>query len=339
MTTCSLLWILAFISLLFGFRGLLKNGFAHVWRKSEIETSVSIRHRIQDFQEKILCGIFPEDEDWKAIESLPAPWGPTTSAILYSLREKGASLTPSLRRLKELLLSQEEALKDGKAKAAAAVGQSVLILFILPALSALLYLLVPGLSDRSILWISVSGFAVILASVGVAWVMKCAECARFGGLKTSERVWVLDASLFLEKLASFIQAGHAPDVVWAEAHAALPTELATRWGAILWKAEDESSHALMESKTLRESILTLGNQARRTLQMSLYEGRPALEALETLIRAFQHEIHAFQERELQKLPIQTLKPLFITVAPGAFLLLGVSISIMVSEAFETGPAF
>jgi hypothetical protein len=67
-----------------------------------------------------------------------------------------------------------------------------------------------------------------------------------------------------------------------------------------------------------------GTSIRKVIQVSLMEGRPCTERVESALQALRQDISAQIERELSLLATRALKPLFCCVAPAllGFLAMG-----------------
>ena len=66
------------------------------------------------------------------------------------------------------------------------------------------------------------------------------------------------------------------------------------------------------------------------------EGRPCAERVEAALTSLAYEIKARVEAELTLLSARALKPLFVCVAPGTFLLLGSGIFLCFRHFAEGG---
>ncbi|MGZ3707838.1 MAG: hypothetical protein ACXWPM_03265, partial [Bdellovibrionota bacterium] len=63
------------------------------------------------------------------------------------------------------------------------------------------------------------------------------------------------------------------------------------------------------------SLAEAGRAIRKAVQVSLMEGRPCAERVESALQALRSEIQAWVDRELALLGTRSLKPLFLCVAP------------------------
>jgi hypothetical protein len=71
---------------------------------------------------------------------------------------------------------------------------------------------------------------------------------------------------------------------------------------------------------LELSLMEAGINLKKAIQISLVEGRPCSERVESAAQSLRQEVQAKIDTELSKLPARALKPLFIFVAPSALAL-------------------
>jgi hypothetical protein len=102
--------------------------------------------------------------------------------------------------------------------------------------------------------------------------------------------------------------------------------LALHWGYSVF--ETPKKPRLSASSSAASAILEAGSSMRKAIQVSLMEGRPCTERVESILLAFRQELRALIDRELGLLATRALKPLFIFVAPAIFGLLGAGVWLM-----------
>ena len=266
---------------------------------------------LHELQETLEAGLVPQAHRWKELERLPAPWGRLASQSLQELRAQGGALMPTLKRLRTLAEEHRSSLKEAGAKSAQALAQSMICAGLVPIFGSVLYILLPGVSDRPWVWISGCALAVLSGIIGALWLMTIAECARWGGLKTAQRSWILAAQCGGERFLSLVRSGIPGDLAWTRAAELLPTSLAVEWGHSVWAAPPEAETNRGPARMITE----VGSAVRKAVQVSLMEGRPCTERVESVLFAFREDVRAQVSRELSLVATRALKPLFFCVAP------------------------
>jgi hypothetical protein len=284
---------------------------------------------LQEIEETLGAGLVPGQERWAAMQALPVPWGALTFESLQELRAAGGALLPTLRRLRGFATEQDAALGEARSRSAQALAQAFVCAMLVPVFGSALYWLLPGLDTRPVAWFLACAFAVALAGAGSLWMLSIAERARWAGLPLTARPWVLAAHCAGERFLALVRSGNPADLAWTRACALLTGSsagLAVAWGASVWKpTQDEwasgtsrSRRACPAQRVLEEA----GSGLRKAVQVSLMEGRPCTERVEAALGRLRQELRSLVERELGLLGTRALKPLFVCVAPGLFLLLG-----------------
>jgi hypothetical protein len=164
-------------------------------------------------------------------------------------------------------------------------------------------------------------------------------------LKLENRSWILSAPCAGERFLAFVRAGTPPDLAWAKTCGILTSSgeksLSLKWGHSLWTSPEQSevSKAGM-ANPMEKTIINTGISIRRAIHLSLMEGRPCLERVETALQTQNQEIEVHIDKELSLLTTRALKPLFICVAPALFGLLGYGLwLVFVESAQESFYAF
>ena len=106
----------------------------------------------------------------------------------------------------------------------------------------------------------------------------------------------------------------------AQSNAAMES-LAERWGASVWKSAEPGPDQRHSSAAMR-ALEEAGASLRKAVQVSLMEGRPCADRVETALACLRQDLRSQVERELGLLGTRALKPLFLCVAPALFMLLG-----------------
>jgi hypothetical protein len=298
----------------------LNLGFGIQKQRLEIQR---VHHLLQEIEELLGSGMLPSKEHWERLQKLQPPWGTLAHDSLQELRSSGSAVLPTLRRLKDLATGQIRALADARARSSQAFAQALACTLLIPAFGGVLYWLLPGVSDSPWIWISLCVVSVLIAGMGALWLLSMAQEARWAGLPKASRTWILASQCAGERFLALVRAGTPADLAWARAIELLSSEapsLALLWGHSVWKSAPLDSDAV--SNPASRLFIETGESLRRAVQVSLMEGRPCAERVEAALMSLSHEIKARVEAELTLLSTRALKPLFLCVAPGIFLLLG-----------------
>lgn len=270
---------------------------------------------LREIEEALVAGSVPSAEKWDALSKLPEPWGSLVFQSLDELRKSGAALLPTMRRLRDLAQEHEAALLDAKARSAQALSQAVLCSMLVPGFGAILYMLLPGVDEHPYQWCIACGVAIAAASFGAALLLKFSSAARWAGLPVECRVWVISAQCAGERFLALVRSGTPADLSWSRAvemlHAQAPA-LAVQWGPSIWA---EAAKLPAPKAVAAGALIEFGHALKRTVQLSVMEGRPCGERVETALLGLRQEIRSLIDRELSILPTKALRPLFMFVAP------------------------
>jgi hypothetical protein len=254
---------------------------------------------------------------------LPGLWGPLIYQSLTELRSSGGALLPTLRRLRNLADEHQISLMDAKAKASQAMAQALVCSFLVPLFGTVLYFLLPGVSDHPYRWGTACLSSMVVALLGAAWLLHLSSNARWGGLLAQQRCWVLTSQCAGERFLALVRSGTPSDLAWTRACELLISEapsLAAQWGSSVWSQSEKIPLSLNASARV---LIETGGALKKAVQLSLMEGRPCTERVESALLALRQELRAQVDRELQLLGTRALKPLFICVAPSVMMLMGV----------------
>jgi hypothetical protein len=322
-------WTLCFISTFYGFRLLLADLPVRelIPGISKLRAQLrSVCFLLQEIEETLSAGLVPATQRWDALRALPSPWGALAYESLQELRSCGGALLPTLRRLRALAQDHDAALGEARARSSQALAQAVVCAMLVPAFGSALYFLLPALDQHRALWALGCAIALAMAGSGALWMMAMAENARWGGLPLDARPWVLASQCAGERFLSLVRSGNPADLAWTRACALLQEEapgLAARWGASVWGADSPAGLTQLKSAAgAMKALEEAGEGLRRAVQVSLMEGRPCTERVESALQALRQDLRSQIERELSLLSTRALKPLFICVAPALFMLLG-----------------
>lgn len=325
------LWALSFIFMFYSLQLILLDGGTWNWLSSawgirkEILILQKVIYLLHETQEILEAGMVPDADHWSEIRTLPDPWGGLIFSSLQELRAQGGSLLPTLKRFRSLAQEQQDTLKDARAKSGQALAQALICSFLVPVLGLILYKIMPGLDHSPWTWISACTLGFLLSAAAGIWLMKIAEEARWGGLAKSERAWVLSVLCAGERFLALVRSGVPPDLAWVQVCDFLQKnapEVLVRWGCSLWENIPESQ---FQKKRLAQALLSLGSSMKKGIQVSLMEGRPCLERVETILYSLRQEIRSAIQHELSVLGVRVLKPLFLCVAPALLGLLATAL--------------
>jgi hypothetical protein len=290
--------------------------------------------RLQEVEEALSAGLVPEAERWKALEELQAPWGALIGECVTELRSSGGSLVPTLRRLRMLAQDHQATLARARGKVSQSLGQAGACLLLVPAFGASLYCLLPGLDEHPIQWSLACGGSFTIASLGALWMLAMASAARWGGLRGENRRAILVAYCGGERFLALLRAGVPADLAWARVASLVEKEakgLGALWGHSIWERAAGAKFGAPLSATRKltpafEVLASAGEGIKKAVQVSLMDGRPCAERVETALLSLRGDWESLVERELGLLATRTLKPLFLCVAPAliGLLLFGVA---------------
>jgi hypothetical protein len=284
----------------------------------------------------IASGLIPEPEDWKRLQSLSTPWNSIATESLAELRDQGAPVLPTLKRLKLASEEQVDLILESQTKSAQAWTQAILGLILVPIFAAVIYAILPGVQEQAGLFFAASIVAILFTLGSVVWIAVLVNDASFGSVELKYRTWYGNTIATLERLMAKISTGVPADLAWrftVETLSKSQPELALRWGLQIW--EEVPLIPASQDKTITNDrlilVLRLGMDLRRAIQVSLVEGQGCLERLEGIQRAFWVEYRLKMQRDLNLLPNRCLQPLFLGLLPAVFILLGSGLMISISE--------
>jgi hypothetical protein len=278
---------------------------------------------LRNLEEILLAGIVPSFQQWEDLKKLIPPWGKLSYDCLKELRAQGSALLPTLKRLRGLAESHALSLENARTRSAQAFAQIFACGFLVPFLGTALYYLLPDLEKSRWFWFFCCGVALISTGIGSVWLVRMTAAARWGGLRTERRSWVLDSECAGERFLAMIRCGTPPDLAWLKACEFLSSsskELTLVWGHSVWEIPSELPHGKCE-----QIIGGAGHSIKKAIQISLMEGRGCADRVETAMSSLRSGIEAQVERELSLLATRALRPLFIFVAPAILGLLGAGI--------------
>jgi hypothetical protein len=311
-------WIVSASAGIFGLNLISRD--LNVWANSvgvasERRKLKKVNLSLREIEESLAAGLIPAQEKWLALAALPEPWGALSYNSLTELRTSGAALLPTLRRLRALAQEHEAALMDAKARSAQALSQAVLCAALVPGFGAILYVLLPGVDEHPYQWAMSCALAIAMASLGSALMLKLSTSARWAGLSEEHRPWILAAQCAGERFLALVRAGTPADLSWTKSAELLQQQapaLAVRWGFSVWT---DPPFSPLPKSTAAQALIEFGTALKRSVQVSVMEGRPCGDRVETSLQALRQELRSQIDRELNVLPTRALRPLFLFVAP------------------------
>ncbi|MCC7441662.1 MAG: hypothetical protein IT285_08515 [Bdellovibrionales bacterium] len=282
------------------------------------------RNAAAEFQRLADCvrgGLLPSPSDWEALEGLPGNWGAFLGRAVRELRASGGEVLPTLNRASALAVEEERSLWSAREKAGQATAQAGALVVLTPLTGMALYWLVPELDRALFAWTTACALATALSVGGAAWLLATADRARWGGAKGLERQWRALLACAGERLAARVRGGTPPDLAWEDVHAALSArdlDLGAIWGASIW---GETGPSIRMKAPMVQACVSLPGRLRAAARVSVMEGTPCLERLESGLEAFRRETEGAVARELARLPVRALQPLFLCQAPALVALL------------------
>lgn len=330
-----LIWTLSFA---FFFKGLLeclpvfqriREWLPSARKRDDLKAAMS---QLRFLKENLECGLVPDKEDWKKVGFLAEPWGPIFDASLRTLRERGAPILPSLERMIRGLEEERELLMESETRSSQALGQAILSVGLVPFFALMLFYLLPGIQESMWTFLCLVLFSLLLSMLALIWILGMTENARFGKIHRNKRNWILSSKIFFEKMIAEVMGGSPPDLAWSlavEFMSRHEPEMTLEWGNQLW-----DPIRIPEGTGIEKSIVRFGGEMRRCIQVSLLEGRGSLDHLDAIYRNHHCELRTSIVRELQILPNECLKPLFLLVLPAVLLLLFGSMGISFMRIFS-----
>lgn len=285
--------------------------------KAEKRALYLVSQLLLDFEEKLKSGHALSENDFARLEKLASGWRELISQSLRLLRERGASVIPTLERLRAQAEFQLRLLETADSKSAVGLMQAQFCILLGPALGCLFYSLLPELEKQSELWWFGVGVSTLVTGFGSAWMLRLVSQAKSGGVQ--DPALVKEVLLGLERWMALIRSGQSADIAWTQASLGMQNRSHTAflfWGSSVWNDEENALENRVSkeaglSKKIRDSLSGL----RRGIAASIVEGRSILERAESNVQSLELEIEAAIQKAVEKLSVNVLKPLMVCVAP------------------------
>lgn len=332
-----LIWSLAAAFFLLGIRELLggpEAGLAAVLGAAREEKAARRASALlHELQETLESGVVPTDSRWAELDGLPDPWGALAGESVRELRAQGGALLPTLRRLRSLADAHGESVRESRSRSSQAMAQSLACAGLVPLLGAALYAILPGVSARPWLWAAGCLGALALSGAGALWLLRLSERARWAGLGADDRPGVLAAQCAGERFLALLRGGTPPDLAWTRAVALLERlapSLAASWGSSVWQGD--LGIPFGRAPAALRLLVDAGVGIRRSIQVSLMEGRACGERVESALLGLRGDFRLAVQQELGLLGTRALQPLFVCVAPALLGLLALGVYLAWLEA-------
>lgn len=279
---------------------------------------------IQSWIDQLESGQLLEPEHWQKLFELSDPWRSLLPQTLKRLREDGASILPSLRRVRQTLEEELSWLQEARIQVSQTQAQSVVGLFMVFGSIGISIFLIPEVRDEKAIFAFISAVSIATSAASGYWIQVLCERARFANLPVEKRSWLSSVQFLQEQFISSLETGLPPDLAWLEVQKTLSErapELVTLW------SDAPPSHT-GDQKTI-QAIRRLGLEISRTIQISRDEGKSCSERVGVLFQNFRLEWRAIVNQELRKLPTRSLKPLFLCTLPACVLPMGFAVCMAV----------
>lgn len=324
-----ILWSLAFFLLLVS----LLDGavwFRSQWRRWSMRARIAdleqVRDVLRDFKGLWEAGILPEAREWRRIGALTLPWGEWIARGLCEHRDAGTAALPSIRRWIECVEALIESEREASVHSAQARGQAACCLALVPLFALVLYAMLPSVSRYPGAWALVAALALVLSGFGAYVMLHMTESARWCGLKGAARGWCFAIPLWGERIAGLIRSGQPADLAWTAAFREIACdhpELALLLNEKLWEVETTRS----ERASLLRSMADLSIEVKKSIHVSLYEGRGAVERIEAAFDGWFARFQVERKECIQRLGTALLRPLFVFVAPSLLIMLAAALAL------------
>lgn len=315
-----MLWCLSFLAFFYATSHLAKEFPLAGLVRQEGRTlqQLKVYHDVLfELQSSLEAGLVPRPDQWEQLRFWKAPWGSLAYESMVELRKQGVAIIPTLKRLRELLTETIERIRVSRSKAAQGFTQALLALVLIPLVGFFLFYMLPPLQLEKKTWWSSVGIATAVGVLGVFWVFHIVEKARWGGLKGSQRSWVLLVTCAGERFLAFVRSGSPPDIAWVKTIQMLSgesIELAENLGAEIWQTRTIST-STEGKRPLSLVLVEAFGSIRKAVQVSLMEGVACGEKVEGALLSLRQQIRTRVEYELSLIPLRILKPLFLCMAP------------------------
>ncbi len=282
---------------------------------------------IQSWIDQLESGQLLEPEHWQKLSELSDPWRSLLPQTLKRLREDGASILPSLRRVRQTLEEELSWFQEARIQVSQTQAQSAVGIFMVLGSIGISLFLIPEVMDEKAIFASISAVSIVISAASAYWIQVLCERARFANLPHEKRQWLASVQFIQEQFISSLETGLPPDLAWLQVQKTLSErapELVSLWSAT--GAAGLKSRA--DLKTI-QAIRRLGVEVSRTIQISRDEGKSCSERVGVLFQNFRLEWRAIVNQELRKLPTRSLKPLFLCTMPACVLPMGFAVCMAV----------
>ncbi len=284
--------------------------------RSEVKSDEFI---LQVWIELLESGHLPSEENWKLFEKLTPLLRTQVPSLIRKLRENGAPLLPTLRRLRQFAESQSQANLDAKVQVGQVRAQLVVSLVLNVAFAVATWFLVPEVQECRELF-AVALFLVLFFAILAAWLVhRMIDQAMWQSLKAEQRPLVSEALLAGERVLGKIEAGLPPDVAWLDL--LLELDQTSPDLSYAWRKRGGLScfQGRATPRALR-SILSFGCELREGIDACILDGRAARDRIDRQFMGMRALWWTAVQQSLKQLPTRALGALFLGVLPGSLAL-------------------
>ncbi|MBL7716756.1 MAG: hypothetical protein JNL01_14925 [Bdellovibrionales bacterium] len=295
---------------------------------------------LQELQETLESGVFPDESLWEEIRAFPAPWGSLCRDGLQALRSQGVSILPCIRRIRALAESFRRLGRETSSKAVPAFAQAWICVLGVPVLGFGLFQIVEGLAAFLEVWVGICALGSGLGIGAAFWIHRISDHARWGGLERPKRPGLLGVLVSGERFCAKVRAGTPADLALSDAAdflSGFDPDLARAWKRSVWDLEnpDVPKRSPLIQRKLPGMLENFGQVLKKAVQVSLMDGRPCLERVEVALDALRSDLFSAIDAEVARLPHRTLLPLFLGVAPAVLGLIFSAIALTSWEAWSS----
>jgi hypothetical protein len=299
-------------------------------KRSQSQTRVqkqSDASLLQVWIETLESGHLPQEEHWGLLNSLSPPLRRLVPGLLQKLRENGAPLLPTLRRLRQFSEDQAQSLREARVQVGQIRAQLLVSIVLNFVFAFATWFLVPEVQDsRGLFFVAI--FICIFFSGVASWLIhRMIDRALWQAVPKELRPIISEALLSGERLLGKIETGLPPDVAWLELLLELDKtcpELALAWRQrALWVGSRRSR----SPRSLRP-IFSFGYELREGIDACILDGRAARDRIERQFLGLRATWWSAVQQNLKRLPTQALSALFLGVLPGSialFVVAGIAI--------------
>lgn len=282
---------------------------------------------LQVWIEVLESGNLPLEDHWLLLQKMSPLLKTQVPPLIRKLRENGAPLLPTLRRLRQFADSQAQAQNEASIQ----VGQVRAQLYVSIALNAAFALatwfLVPEVQQCRNLFVVALFLVLFFAALAAVLVHLMIDRAMWQGLKKVDRPIISAALLAGERVLGKIETGLPPDVAWLDLLLELDHETPDLSYAWRKRGVLPKFHGRVTPRALRP-IFSFGYELREGIDACILDGRAARDRIDRQFMGLRAIWWTAVQQSLKQLPTKALGALFLGVLPGSialFVVAGIAI--------------